>query len=274
MWNRIKLALNGSSGKCINCNEKFSIYYTPRKLPCCNQVICHNCSRSIEKISKTGTYKCVLCNLDKDLPIGGFQKIQQQSLESPVIESELFKEFPERQKSIESSELEEAVQMLLFDVTNQQLNIREYFNEQRNLIQQVTQEKINEIYNYRNLLLQQLNEYEKKIFADYSCSKIFENAKKVINDANLLIQKQKEFLNQMKISVDEAIQLNSSLEKFKAIVNEERNNIKLVKFNAKIHFQSAKPQHGQDMLGYFCLENVPSDKNVIFFIKRLQYLLF
>ena len=248
---------------CPNCHKQYDVYETARIVPCCNKPLCHQCIHLIEKTVKDTKYRCVLCEKEEQLPNVGFP------LDKDIAEM--------LEKSIEVINIEESAAMiefkkllrdLEFESNNGRDVIINYFREERSLLQLEYEERIQKIDKFHEELLKQLDEKEQeqlRFFTEKNES--FLNAKQKIEQANILVQEYKEYLNQMQLDQNELTSLNERLESLQNELEKERTKVKKEIFGDKlIRFQSEELP-SENSLGFFYFEFVDSFKSVRFSFK-------
>lgn len=255
---------------CVYCKKE---YEAARKLPCCDRLLCHECTRRIKEKSRSGMYKCLLCKKADKHPKQSFlfNEIADE-LEQQLEKQRLT---PQREDNAEMTILKEALCKLSNEIDEPEFIIYDHFNKLRNDVQLAKEEtlmkefgidhddKISEedplfqaIINSSEELMNQLTKSNEEIHENYSTEcEVHAKAKEVVCIANNLINSQM-YMNQEPVSPENIVLMTTKIE-------QERLNIKKKIFNNQLmHFDRADSFEQEKSLGCFYFENVDSSKNV------------
>lgn len=244
--------------KCQNCNLKYDEYDLPRILPCCGKTICKKCLKLIDRQTKNNKFTCILCNEENYIPSKGF----------PVNElaAKLVSEQPKEVYRGEESEklksnlvnLEILTSKLSFEIENGEDMIKEHCIELRRLVQLAAEQRVNEINNYGELLVQQINDYEKDCTKQLAISdETKKQSSNVIFQVNLFLSEQRLYLNRFTINDKETLESNEKFSMLKSVLEKERLNVKKSTFNGKLmKFETSEFGLDQKTLGHVKYEQV------------------
>lgn len=219
----------------ISCKKRCDESNLPRLLPCCFKTVCSYCAHSLEKEARKKKYKCILCDVDHDMPLEGL----------PVDErmAGLIKQKPRkicRGPAAESlkanhANLEELRQKLSYEVNNGSSTIDEVCNAQVELIKLTKDEYIKSISEHVDSLIQTVNEFKTECKQNYAnMDGVKTKAKEIIDRTDAKIKNQKAYLKQVKIYEEEIDELNEEILKLKKRIEKERLNFKKTLFSNKM----------------------------------------
>ncbi len=186
--------------KCNQCTIKFSNYEEPRMIPCCSQTICQECVSKIELVA--GKYTCLACKkVNVTIPDTGFPVNKLAVLLKEGQPKEVYRsEHCEKLKSCLVG-LQKACELLTFEMQNYDSTILEQCNETRRRVQLAYDEKIQEMNDFHESLIQKISEYERKCLENSVKINIqnTRRSKDLIEQVNDFIEKQKAYISQVKI---------------------------------------------------------------------------
>lgn len=184
--------------KCKLCKQKLTEYDEPKLMPC-NQTICSSCDSKIElnlndKIKRS--FKCELCLTDKEhvKPCEGFP-INQLVLQLFALKpKKMFRNEKAKILDTNLSSLNELITKIDFDSNNNDYILNAHCSELRQRIQLATEERIEQLNKQNDLLIKQIDNYEKE------CKEAFRKNHKTnetLSEAKNFVEKQKINLNDL-----------------------------------------------------------------------------
>lgn len=237
--------------KCQHCGQHYDEYYSAKILPCCNKTICYICVNSIEREAKHAKYKCIVCQIECEMPKKGFpvnELVDKLIAKQPKEVSR--GEEAERLKQL-LADIEDMARKLTYDMENGEFLIKEESNELRAQVQLVKEEKIEEINKISDVLLEKIDFYEIQRLHDYREMIIVkEKLNTIINKANASIQRQRTYLNQLKIDDGKLKAFNQNLIELKVELERERARFRMAMFNDQsLKFEANTTAISEELLG-------------------------
>ena len=153
------MEIDDSSLKCFHCKQAYDVYEAAHIVPCCGQSLCHRCVKKIKTEMSHTKYKCVSCEQQFLIPKEGFQlnsQIAEQLLEQSDLKTK-------QEQNNNLNKLDQSVKELLFEMNNGQTSIIEHFRDQKRLVQLATEERIEQLNQCNELLINQLKDYEQTL---------------------------------------------------------------------------------------------------------------
>jgi hypothetical protein len=231
---------------CLSCRGYYS---DPRVLPC-GHTSCNSCILHFELVNDDQEIQCELCTDTHLVPPGnGFPP-------NKALEKLLNKKPSEVHRSNLVTELKDLLgtlrkkaEHLNTCVEHGEDSIKDYFNLVRNKIQIKTDEAIEEIHKYNEMLVGEANEFERKCIVNFSRKQADLSALTTIEKFTDFCCTWSSYLNQFEIEdseVEHAIKLaQNSLNKLKL----EEDNLKAINFNSQmLLFNRSKATFSKDEL--------------------------
>ncbi len=131
--------------------------------------------------------------------------------------------------------MEKLANKLIYEVDNGEYLILDNFRELRRQVQLAKEEKIQEINQQSDLILQKIETYEEDCINKYKeIGESKHQANQLIKLVNDSIEQQNAYLMQLKIDDKETLACNERMNKLKAKIEIERKNIKKSMFGDQI----------------------------------------
>jgi WD40 repeat protein len=220
--------------ECEICNLKYDINDIPKIIPC-GKTACLKC---MSKINENSTYfKClnVECTEEHSIPRYGFP-INKKILDLIAIIK--VKRIP----VIKPLELNmDYIRSIIIEISNDldegNNKIKKYCNELKRQVLVTTEEKIKNLQELSESLVEIINDYENTCIQRYNSSrttKFKKKMEKILKGANKFIQDRTEYLNQLEINENE---VNISIElakEYKEFLDKQKMNIEGLIFDNKL----------------------------------------
>lgn len=261
--------------KCQHCNQPYEEYFSPRILPCCSKTICQHCvrfmsrksldnkshqMRSLErKSSRKATYKCLICQEEGIMPSKGLPVNEAVALLMGVQPKEVSRGAEAEKLKQNIIDLDNLANKLNFELDNGEHLIKEHCTDLKRQVQLAKEERIGQISNQGDLMIERIESYEQNCIQKYQEMKKIKKIEKkeLLTQVTNVIQKQKSYLNQLRIDDNETIASNESLNEFKFRLEQERENVKKLVFNNQLmKFDVNTTKVGQELLGTLDFERV------------------
>ena len=261
--------------KCQHCNQSYEEYFSPRILPCCSKTICQHCvrfmarkslenksneMRSLERrSSRKTTFKCLICQEESIMPSKGLPINEAVALLMSAQPIEVSRGAEAEKLKQNIIDLDNLANKLNFELDNGEHLIREHCTDLKRQVQLVKEERIREIRKKGDSLIERIENYQLNCIQKYQEMKKLKKIEKkeLLTQVNNVIQKQKTYLNQLKINDNETIASNESLIEFKSRLEQERENVKNLVFNNQLmKFDVNTTKVGEELLGLLDFETV------------------
>lgn len=251
--------------KCQHCNQKYDRYDQPRIIPC-GKTICNNCVIKIQNQSISNRFKCDICTSDHYIPEQGFT-INELAFNLMLLQpKEIYRS--EQCETLKSNLrlLNDLVDELNFDINNGIDKIKYHCNELRRLVQLATEERIQQIQNFNETFLKQINSYEKERIDDYSTNDRFKQELiDVINETNVFLDEKKNYLSQCQISEEEIQTSNEKALALKSNIDNELRKTRIRIFNdILMEFEKNDTKLDEKLLGSINLKGINLNFTVSF----------
>jgi len=241
---------------CENCSQLYEEYETPKMLPCCGNTICYKCVQLTENQVKNNKFQCIVCNDVDTIPKNGFQ-INQLAVRLLRKKPQEISRGPEADKLKKNIfELENLVNMLIFEIENGDHLITEDCKELRRQVQLVKEEKIEKINKHCDALFLKIDTYEEKCKNKYKeMNESKKKANELIKTVDESIQQQNAYLRQLKIDEKETMECNQKMEELIEKIENERKNIKKSMFGYQaMKFNANSSSIDEEFLGNLTLD--------------------
>ena len=236
---------------CEHCFQPYGEYHPPRILPCCAKTICYKCIQLVGKQVVGNKFKCIICNDDEIIPKNGF-KVNNVVVKLIGKKPKEISRGHEAEKLKQSlRDLEKLVNKLIFEVENGEYLILDNFRELRRQVQLAKEEKIQEINQHCDVILQKIENYEEECINKYKeLNESKHQANQLIKLVNDAIQQQNTYLMQLKIDDKETLACNEKMNKLKLKIENERKNIKKSMFGDQImRFEANTSSIDKELIG-------------------------
>jgi len=230
--------------KCQKCEMPNFEFEQAKALPCCGKTVCHECIQKITKRVNENKFNCDLCLKASYLPENGFivNEIISELINIQPVDINRGNKVDRLVLNLKNIEF--LLDTIKFDCENFEVNVVDYCNEQKRLIQLTTEEnQLNLKNEAKQLELSNLNEKlinEVEVF-EKNCKKNFEDKTEFMKKIKLFINKHmkfldywKVFLNEYHIYEDEIATLNSLTQNIKLELHQQIKTIKQETFGKKI----------------------------------------
>ena len=248
---------------CEYCSQQYGEYYPPRILPCCGKTICYKCVMLAERLTKDNKLKCMVCSKEETMPLNGFQ-INRALVKLIAKKPKEISRGQEAEKLKENlRDLEAQVNKLIFEVENGEYLITVDCLELRTQIKLAKEEKIKEINQHSDALLQKVDTFEEKCIRKYKEMNVStQQINELIDLVKDAIHQQNTYLMQLIIDDKDTMAYNVKMNELKSIIKTERKNIKKLMYdNQMMKFEVSTSPIDQDRLGR--LIHIEPDSSVI-----------
>jgi hypothetical protein len=189
--------------KCDKCKAPFDEYCQPKCLPCF-KTICTTCELTIHREALNKRFKCSVCLNDHIIPDDGFvlNEIVTKIITTETMKISRGNECENLKKNLKK--ILSTTNLLRHDCENDTIItdiFREYFNEQKKLIQLSTENKIEQINKFNDELIAFVKEYERSCIESYSIKNkplIKEHINKTIQDAHTFFKENQDKIEYIK----------------------------------------------------------------------------
>lgn len=247
---------------CQRCNQKFD---EPRILPC-GKTICNNCIYNIENkvlSQSTGDFNCSLCLEqhcvpDSEFPINEVAYNLMSEHPNEVYRSELALTLKSNLNDIQAH-----LNNLASDLNNGIDKIKEHCIELRREVQLRTEQKILEVNQLNEMLIQQIDDYEEECVQNFTSKKESKRAfDEIIVEINKFLDEKREYLRGFQINDTEIQKSNNIAQILKSKLENGMIYAKSFIFNKKLMlFESSRDRVNKNMLGFFRFKQLGNSMN-------------